>query len=144
MPQLNLEHGDSKRADRIADSNDTKKTDKVKAAAEKEEKTLRSRLGDAFDKIADQRDARQDFELAQAIRDDKDAMAVGLVSFTRVVPFLRVPLLFFLGLLEPILAFWHVGGILIRRGFERRTRGVAPETESVTVSQAEWVDPLAT
>lgn len=84
--------------------------------------SLANRLGEAFSRLADQLEARDDQELADAIRQDSRAMSQGLVSLTRAVTFLRLPLLLFLGFLEPILAFWHVGSILFGRWVARRQR----------------------
>ena len=47
-------------------------------------------------------------------------MTQGLLSITRPLPMLRKPLVFFLGIGESILAFWRVGGILLRRLIEWR------------------------
>lgn len=44
---------------------------------------------------------------------------------TRVIPFLRRPLLVVLGIAIPVLAFWRVGGILMGRMLERRARILA-------------------
>lgn len=138
MSDLDLETGDEERVAKIAET-EARKTKRSRtgdknssshkrsgnAGSERGDTDLIGRLVAAFDRLAEQREARGDSELADAIREDQQAMSRGLVSLTRAITFLRVPLLVLLSFLEPIMAFWHVGGILARRFVERRQRVMA-------------------
>lgn len=97
--------------------------------ARRVETNLVERLNRAFGKIADQLRIRGDHELADALDEDKDAMSHGFVSLTGTFKFLRNPLVWFISLVEPVLAFWHVGGILLRRMFAWRERVVVEAAE---------------
>lgn len=139
MP-LDLEQGDEnladaspserRRAARAAARKDSEssKTPRRKPAAqsasarERVEVELASRLDRTFDRIAIALSARGDEELADVIREDKEAMGQGLVSLTRSVKFLRSPFLMVLNLVEPVLAFGRVGRILYVRYAERQSR----------------------
>lgn len=95
------------------------------AVQDRVESELVSRLDRTFDRIAKALDARDDTELADVIREDKEAMGQGLASLTRSVKFLRSPLLVVLNLVEPMLAFGRVGRIMYVRFAERQQRIVA-------------------
>lgn len=69
-------------------------------------------LKGVFERIAVQREVKDDEELATAIREESDAMTAGLLSLTRNVPVLRGPLIIILNLIEPLLAFGRVLRIL--------------------------------
>lgn len=171
MSELDLEHGDANAAERIAaagsarhsrvtrerkesgDSSGTTSGTKrsrgrpSKAASTKaSENSLASQLVDAFGKLADQLQAREDDELATAIREEAEGMTVGLISATRIVPFFRKPLVLILGIAVPVLAFWRVGGILLRRELERRARKMQPQEPSDigNTSAYEYVQPVET
>lgn len=156
--ELDLINGDSERAERIAEAGPDR-TSRVARASKRSTTTpsrsrsksggsssskssandLAPRFRAAFDKLADRLLAR-DEELATAIREESEGMASGLMSVTKTVPFLRGPLLIFFGVLEPVLAFWRVGGILTRRWLDRRqARANAVVAEQASV---EYVDPL--
>lgn len=97
---------------------------------------LVSELGSAFNKLADQMDARDDEELAEALRDESKAMSQGLVSLTSAIPLLRPFLTLALALAAPILAFWRVGRILFYRFLSwRERRIIAAQQQS---EQAAW------
>lgn len=97
----------------------------------------RSRLDRVFDRLAKARDAREDPELAEVIREDADAMAAGFVSLTHNVPFLRMPLIMFLNVLEPVLAFNRVARILFIRAMQRRAERMT-EQEQQQAGVEEW------
>lgn len=103
-------------------------------SSDKLDNEIRNRLERAFDRIAEWREARGDQELADIIREDASAMAQGGVAATRGVPALRGPVIMFLNLLEPILAFNRVGRtLLVRLMYRRQLR--AQEQEQ---AQQEW------
>lgn len=143
---LDLEHGDEELADatpaerrraarkRAADSGggtSTPRPSRSKAAQERVETELVSRLHRTFDRIALALDSRGDEELAVVIREDAAAMTHGLVSLTRNLKVLRSPLLMALNLIEPVLAFGRVGRIMYGRFVARQAR-VAQERQEAT------------
>lgn len=93
---------------------------------EREDRSLTGQLDTVFTKIADMLRARDDEELAEAIRDERHAMSQGLVSLTSSVTFLRPLLTLVLALIEPFLAFWRVGRILFHRFLNWRASRPAP------------------
>lgn len=160
---LDLEKGDYERAEQIAkegqerskrvrssrggDSSgggSSSKSSGSKTASQRTDTDLVSRLDSAFSRLAEQLAAREDHELAEAIVQDKEAMSKGLVSLTRGVKFLRTPLVVVLNFLEPVLAFWHVGGILLGRFIERRQRVMAERQQAAAGAQVEdYVVPVS-
>lgn len=108
-----------------------------KAKAAQADGDLKSRLEDGFQKLADQMRARDDDELADALQDGKGPMAASLVSMTKVVKWFRKPLVLFVGILEPILAFWRVGGILLGRMFIWR-ENMTQQVPSEQVPADQW------
>lgn len=99
---------------------------------------VRTRLENAFTHIVEWREARGDQELAEIIREDGPAMAQGGVAFTRGIPALRTPLILFLDLLEPILAFHRVGRTLLIRVLYRRQLRAEKREQEQAQAQAEW------
>lgn len=165
MPEIDLENGDPDRAERIAKvrgdqeagqarsraaraSSKSEKSDKPSATKAKSSSTgttdanLKSRLRDAFVRLADQRETKDDTELSLALREEADAMAQGLVSLTRNITPLRFPLLFVLNFLEPVLAFWRVGGILLGR-FATRRNLIEQEREMARADAVQASQPVA-
>lgn len=118
--ELDLEKGDASRAS-SREERRSRRTSST-TAARKTDNEVDGRLHRTFERIAAAREARGDEELADVIREDSDAMAQGFTSLTANVPFLRMPLIMGLNILEPALAFSRVGGILLGRFFERRQR----------------------
>jgi hypothetical protein len=88
----------------------------------------------AFSKIADQISARGDEELAEAIRDERHPMSQGLVSLTSTVAILRWPLIVIMALVEPLIAFWRVGRLLLIRFLGWRERRIVAAQQQA----AEW------
>lgn len=142
MAEIDLDRGDPSAAERIAErqsagSDRSKRIRQTRSESTKKstgskrptasDTSLKSELKGAFDRLAEQREAKGDDELATALKEEAESMAQGLVSLTRTVTFLRVPLLFLLGILVPVLAFWRVGSILLARFAERRARIVAEQ-----------------
>ena len=139
--ELDLEHGDPERAEEVAEKTERKfgrasvkkgntsprrpSGTKRPTAADRVENGLFERCVAVFDRIANTLEARNDDELANAIREDKGAMSTGLVSLTRNVKPLRSPLIIILNLVEPALAFGRVGRILIMRVQIRRAQRIA-------------------
>src|SRR6516225_11145308 len=110
--ELDLEHGDPSRADpderrrrRRSNAGAGTATGETKTEERALDRELHSRLVEAFDQVVEWREARNDEELATAIREDRERMAKGLVSLTHTVQPLRQPLLVFLGFVEPVMAF---------------------------------------
>lgn len=155
MP-LDLEEGDAELAEatpaqrrraarQAADGNTAtakKPAARSRAAASQDrlETELASRLDRTFDRIAKTLEARDDIELADVIREDKDAMSQGLVSLTRSVKFLRSPLIMALNLVEPALAFGRITRVLYGRWADRQRR-IA--TERQQQQQSEVTEPFA-
>jgi hypothetical protein len=94
----------------------------------------------AFIKLADQMLARGDEELAEALREERRPMAQGLVSLTATLTILRLPLVVVMSLIEPVLAFWRVGGLLFQRFLVWRERRIlaAQRAQAEQQTQAEW------
>lgn len=121
--ELDLERGDPSRS-----SPDSERRRRRRVATEDTPKEgmvdaeVRSRLERTFDRIIKSRRAHDDEELAQVIEEDAEAMTQGFVDVTTHVPFLRGPLLMFLNVLEPVLAFNRTGRILMYRLFTWRQR----------------------
>lgn len=126
MSTLDLESGDEKRADDISARQrrreSRRKTSTSTSRPKSEEGDVKSQLIAIFERIADQLDARNDDELGPAVREEKEAMAQGIVAVTRLAPFFRAPVVLFIALVEPFLAFFRVGRILVFRFFQRRAR----------------------
>lgn len=146
--ELDLERGDPARAERITLGKEKTASEKKplggsqgstrksgSTARERGENELQTRVQAVFYKIADMLARKEDVELEEAMRDNAPAMAQGFVSLTRNIKWLRSPLLLFLNLVEPALAFWDVGTILAGRWYARRMQMVEPEPtpESVPV-----------
>lgn len=126
---IDLEHGEedespSQRRRRIKRS-DSASEPRAKPS-DKDDRSLTGRLDTTFTKISDQLEARGDEELAAAIKDERHAMSQGLVSLTSNLVVLRPLLTLILALVEPFLAFWRVGRILLGRFLEWRTNRPPP------------------
>lgn len=148
MSTINLETGEPeedespsqrrRRARRSGSSSDSStssgRSSSSSKASERENTSVAGRLNTAFTKLADQMAARGDDELAEALREERSAMSQGLVSLTSSIPFLRIPLVILLSLLEPVLAFARVGRILFYRFLTWRQRRI----EEAQAAQAEW------
>lgn len=98
----------------------TPKKAKEPAPTQAADRDLRTRIAGIFARIADASEARGDQVLADILREDMQVMAVGLVSLTRPVRALRAPLLFALGVIEPVMAFSRTGRIMLERLLDRR------------------------
>lgn len=107
--------------------------------------SLASRLDAAFTKIADQLMARggeENEELATAIREESRGMSQGLVSLTATLTFLRWPLIVIMALVEPMLAFYRVGRLVLIRLLNWRERRIVAMQEAQ--QQSEWEAAQAT
>jgi hypothetical protein len=134
---LDLERGDPSRAEarrQRRQASGSSSSGESKTTTAKLDHELHARLVSSLEQVQEWREARDDAELADAIGEDKEKMAKGLVSLTHAVQPLRQPLLVFLGFVEPLLAFGRVGRILAGRWVERRQQRAA----EVAVAQAEW------
>ena len=155
---LDLERGDEALAEKIAANQSQAKAgrEQRKAASGKStssarktqsssrsratpDEILKDRLNGAFDRIAEQLLVRGDVELSSVIHEDRDALTAGLVSLTRTVKILRMPLVMFLAFLEPLLAFGRVGRILFYRWRERAAR-VQAERAAMTPEQQAYAN----
>lgn len=94
------------------------------------EREVRHQLDRAFDGLAKTRDARGDEELAEAIREEGDAMTEGFVTLTNNLKPLRLPLIILLNVVITLLAFGRVGGILWERLKARRERKLAEREQA--------------
>lgn len=124
-----------RRAARSSDSGGSSRS-RATAGVSTDDKSVSSRLGTAFTKLADQMDAREDEELATALREESAGMTQGLVSLTSTVPILRLPLMLVLAFAEPVLAFWRVGRILFYRFLNWRERRIIMAQQQA--EQAAW------
>lgn len=157
--ELNLSHGDPDRAARIQERQEAGSSrSKTRRGTSKSEsggkssggskgstaaRNIKSDLKDAFNRLGDLRLAKDDEELGTALKEEAESMAQGLVSATRALPFLQGPILFFLAILVPTLAFWRVGSILFGRAVERRAR-IEAERQAATATGTEPVPPAYT
>lgn len=143
--ELDLETGDPGRGDAASERRRRRRESSTTEAPKQSggiENEVRSRLARVFDRIAKAREAQEDHELAEVIREDTDAMTQGFVSLTSNVPFLRMPLVMALNILEPVLAFSRVGRIILIRVINRRNERFAEQepdegqVDPYTVEQA--------
>lgn len=140
--EIDLEIGDPSRATPEGESRRRRRSSgsasSTSRAAQSDESRfeseISSRLDRVFDRIVKARRARDDEELAEVIEEDAEAMSQGFISLTKNVPFFRSPLILFLNVLEPILAFNRVGRILAVRIWARREE----RREKQEQQQAEW------
>lgn len=145
--ELDLEVGDPSRGSADSEQRRRRRRERTStsgnaATAREESKVeneIRSRLDRVFDRIVKARRAREDEELAEVIEEDAEAMAQGFLSMTTNVPFTRGPLIMFLNVLEPLLAFNRVVRILFLRFMERRAR----RYEEAQAAQAEYEAAVA-
>lgn len=151
MSTIDLEHGDPepeetprqrRRRERAASDSSSSSSGgsrRNKGVGDTDDTGLASRLDVALNKLADQMDARDDEELATALREERRGMTQGLVSLTGTVPILRIPLLLLLAFAEPVLAFWRVGRILFYRFLSwRERRIIAAQQAQEEMQVAEW------
>ena len=124
------------RQSKITDSGSGGKKSSGSSGGSKADGDLLSSLIEGFGNLADRlRD--HDPELAEAFDQDKEAISKGLVSLTRTVKWLRKPLTLFVGFLQPVLAFWHVGSLLLKRVFIFR-ENVFASREQAGMTPEEW------
>lgn len=122
---LDLNVGDPGRGDSRAEQRRRRRQTRTEETAPKEgftEREVRAHLDRAFDGLAKNRDKSGDTDLAEAIREEGDAMTEGFVALTENVKPLRMPLVIILNILITVLAFGRVGGILFERWAARRER----------------------
>lgn len=133
--ELDLGRGDPSRADSTSERRRRRRESRTEsntpASEGITEGELRHQLGRAFDGLAKGREARDDSELADAIREEGEAMTEGFVTLTNNVKALRLPLVILLNVLITILAFGRVGGILWDRYKVRRERRQAERAASL-------------
>jgi len=136
--ELDLDHGEPSRTEqrraRRSQTSSSSVGGESKTLTEKLDRELLTRITESLDRIREWREARDDMELAEAIEQDKGKMAQGLVSLTHAIQPLRQPLVYFLGFIEPVLAFGRVTRILVTRWVTRRQR----QAEDLAAAQAEW------
>lgn len=125
------------RSGRGGDTSSSSRTRGSSGSSKPDDSGLVTRLDTAFVKLADQMLARGDDELSEALREERHAMSQGLVSLTATLTPLRLPLIIFMSLVEPVLAFWRVGRILIMRFFGWRERRIVAMQEQQAAYEAE-------
>lgn len=138
---LNLETGEASETKPQGSSGEGEKRTRRKrtSATAKIETELTNRLERLTNRLAESLEGRQDYELSAALREDAKAMTGSVVSLTTRFPPLRTPLLFVLGLAEPLVAFWRIARILLGRVAERRSS----ETEIVDNGNGPTMAPPA-
>ena len=120
---IDLSHGEPDRDSSASERRRRRRETRADSSAAQEsftEREVREQLTRAFDGLAKGREAREDGELAQAIREEGDAMTEGFVTLTNNVKPLRLPLVIILNVVITLLAFGRVGGILWNRWLVRR------------------------
>lgn len=132
--ELDLEKGDAAKAEAISNresrrqargsSSSARSTSSSSKSNSSEDASIEAQLRVVLDRVAEQRESKDDTELADAIRETQAAIIKGFMSVTKTITPLRQPLVFLIAVLDPILAFWKVGSILTRRWFERRARKI--------------------
>lgn len=125
MADLDLSTGDPTRADEETPTarRRRRRATQAEESARTEPRTeaeIRAGLKQAFEKLAQNRYAKDDQELGDAISEEGAAMTEGFVTLTDNTPFLRQPFLIILNIVIILLAFGRVGSILIERVQERR------------------------
>lgn len=95
---------------------------------------LRHQLNRAFQGLIRGREAKGDEELADALKEEGDAMTESFVTLTDNVKPLRMPLVIILNLVITLLAFGRVGGILLTRLTSWRVR----RQEAAQQAEAEY------
>lgn len=144
--ELDLQEGDEARADEISASEQRRAARRSSAGSRQSSSSSKSNRSEdtgteaqlrvVLDRVAEQREVKGDDELAEAIRETKDAIVKGFMQVTKTVAVLRQPLIFVLAIADPILAFWKVGSILTRRWFERRARKLQEYEEAAAAANA--------
>lgn len=133
---INLDRGDPERADSASERRRRRRQTTADSKTTSEsftEREVREQLTRAFDGLAKGREAREDHELAEAIREEGDAMTEGFVTLTNNVKPLRLPLVILLNVVITVLAFGRVGSILWYRFTARRAeRQFAREQAAAT------------
>lgn len=95
---------------------------------------IQSQLNDVWDRIAEWREARDDHELANVIREDAPMMTRGTMGLASRFALIRLPLLITLSIIGPVLAFGRVGRILRERFVSRQHA----RAEARAAAAAEW------
>lgn len=122
---LNLSTGDPARGD---GANERRRQRRAKRQESQPESSgvpdgiVREQLTRAFNGLAHSREAKGDDELAEAFREEGDAMTEGFVALTDNVKPLRMPVIILLNIVITLLAFGRVGTILLNRLADRRAR----------------------
>ncbi len=133
--EFDLEFGDPARASPDEETKTRRRsstrssTARAEAEESKIETEIRSRLDRMWQRLVKGRRAKEDDELADAIEEDADAMTEGFMSVTTALPGLRGPVIMGLNILEPVLAFKRVVGILVVRFFYWRQSRNEPDVE---------------
>lgn len=105
-----------------------------------EDGEVKGRMDRCLDRIAKWRREKGDNELAEAIEEDRQQLTGGFVAITGSFPWLRMPLIHVLNLVEPLLAFGRVARILIGRAADRwRMRQVRRAADAVGMTVEEYV-----
>lgn len=96
-----------------------------------------SRVRQALEKAGEALIKRKDAELGEALIEEAPVMAGGVNNLSKGLPPVRFALLVALDLIEPVLAFWRVGRILLGRAAERRLRRAQEAAEAAGYANPE-------
>lgn len=141
--ELDLDKGEPERASSRTERarqrrNRTKETSSSSEGVS--DSVVRDQLTRAFNGLANAREARGDEELAEAFREEGDAMTEGFVALTTNVKPLRMPVIILVNVLITLLAFGRVGSILLNRLADRRARRQAEAEAMAGMVQEEPVE----
>lgn len=133
MADLDLSTGDPARADEDTPAGRRRRRRREEGEStprpSKTDAEIRAGLNHAFEKLAQNRYAKEDPELGDALTEEGPAMTEGIVDLTDKVPVFRQPILVILNLCIVLLAFGRVGGILFDRAQQRRAAAMAARAE---------------
>lgn len=122
----------------------TSRTERRHRAKDRQESdALTNRLSAILARIAESLEGREEFELAEVIREDSRAMVGGLVSLTRRVPAAAGALIAALSVVEPLIAFGRVFRVMLRRIGNRRADAVAEWERENQERESQDLPPVA-
>lgn len=139
--EIDLTRGEPGRGDSTSERRRRRRASRSESDSPTEsftEREVRIQLERAFDGLAKGREARGDTDLAEAIREEGDAMTEGFVTLTNNVKPLRLPLVILLNILITLLAFGRVGGILWERFKARQERKRAERAMQGEPGAVQW------
>ena len=120
MPSSQVKLNELSPGEDDGDDKPKRTTQRSRRTTQRAESELVSRLYNCFERIANALRDRGDHELAEAVEEDAQVMAAGLVSMTKPIAVLRTPLVILVALVEPLLAFGRIFRIIAGRIMVRR------------------------